>query len=73
MTLEYLRSLTDNELLELSLEKNRKENYTTNANKAMKVRRERSGHWEGVSSRAPSFEAMLIAEEGRNGFIKKFK
>lgn len=37
--------LTDEELIELSLRKNKSGCYSRDANLAMEVRRERSGHW----------------------------
>ena len=56
-----------------SLQKNRRGCYTANANRAMKVRRERSGHWDGVKSRAPGFEAQEIQYRGTSHFTKRFK
>ncbi len=73
LSMGQLRSLSDDELKEISLRKNHIGNATVEANRAMQVRRERSGHWEGVSRKAPSFEGMLIKENGYDGFVKKFK
>ena len=72
-TLAELRAMTDEELLELSRQKNSRGRYSTNANNAMKVRRERSGHWDGVPRKAPGFQASLIKETGKSHFTKKFK
>ncbi len=73
LTMTELRAMSDDELKTLSTQKNRRGRYTTNANNAMKVRRERSGHWEGVSSRAPGFVAQEIEYRGTSHFTKKFK
>lgn len=72
-TMAELRAMTDHELLELSRQKNSRGRYSTNANNAMKVRRERSGHWDGVKAKAPSFEAQEIQYRGSSNFTKKFK
>lgn len=72
-TMTELRAMTDQELLAISLQKNRRGCYTANANRAMKVRRERSGHWDGVKSRAPGFEAQEIQCRGTSHFTKRFK
>ncbi|MBQ5655944.1 MAG: hypothetical protein IIV14_00735 [Bacteroidaceae bacterium] len=73
MTLEYLRTLSDEELLELSKQKNRKGNNTVDAEKAMRVRRERSGHWDEVHGQSRGFLGDEIAYRGSSGFVKKFK
>lgn len=72
-TMTELRAMTDQELLAISLQKNRRGCYAANANRAMKVRRERSGHWDGVKSRAPGFEAQEIQYRGTSHFTKRFK
>ena len=63
MKISEMRLLPDKELTELSVQKNSRGRYTSEANKAMKIRMERV-HWDGVPSRPPSFEAMLLAEQG---------
>lgn len=72
-TMAELRAMTDQELLELSRQKNSRGRYSTNANNAMKVRRERSGHWDGARAKAPSFEGQEIQYRGTSNFTKKFK
>lgn len=73
MTSKELRELTDEELKEISLRKDKRGCFTEDANKAQEIRRERSGYWTGISRRAPSYEAMLAQEKGTNGFVKRFK
>lgn len=61
-----LRSLSDEELREISLQKNKKGNYTTNANNAMKVRNERAedSAFRGIPNRT-TFAATLFRESGK--------
>ena len=47
-TMNELRQLSDDELREISLQKNSKGRYTLEADMAQRVRQERSGHWVGV-------------------------
>lgn len=61
-----IRNLSDKELYELSMQKNKRGMYTKDANEAMKVRRERSGHWSGVSRKAPSFDRQEDMYQGYN-------
>ncbi len=62
-----IRNLSDKELYELSMQKNKKGNYTKDVNEAMRIRRERSNHWEGVSRRAPRFEKQEELYQGCGG------
>ena len=48
MNMDELRQLSDDELREVSLRKNRKGIYTDEANMAQSIRQERSGYWVGV-------------------------
>ena len=72
-TMTELRAMTDQELLELSRQKNSRGRYSANADRAMKVRRERSGHWDGVKAKPPGFEHQEILYRGDGNFTKKFK
>ena len=71
--LSKIREMTDDELIELSQERNRKNLLTQNAENAMQVRRERAGTqtFFGIS-RKTSFAATLKKERGDN-ITKKFK
>jgi hypothetical protein len=73
-TMAELRAMSDEELLELSKQKNSRGRYSTNANNAMKVRRERSLHWEGINNKPKSFLGTEIEYKGSGRFFtKKFK
>ena len=69
-----IREMSDDELIELSKERNRKGCFTQNAENAMRVRRERSGssQWYGINRKAPSHIAQEISYKGQN-ITKKFK
>lgn len=73
MTIKELRQLSDEELREISLQKNSRGCATSDANKAQSVRQERSGYWPGIPHKGISQEATLAQEKGTNGFVKKFK
>lgn len=73
MTLTEIRSMTDEELLVLSKQKNRRGLNSVDAEKAMRVRRERSGYWDDVHTRKSSFIGDEIKYRGTSGFVKKFK
>ena len=68
-----IRAMTDEELVELSQERNSRGKYSQNAENAMKVRRERSGsaQWWGIS-RKTTFKSTRQTECGSN-MTKKFK
>ena len=68
-----IREMTDDELIELSKERNSKNRLSQNAENAMRVRRERSGSetFYGIN-RKTSFAATLKKERGDN-ITKKFK
>lgn len=68
-----IREMSDEELVELSQERNSKGRLTGNAENAMRIRRERSGsaQWYGISRKAPSFQAMHQAETGYSGKSSK--
>lgn len=71
MTLKEMRELSDEELREISLRKNRHGCATKEADMAQKIRQERSGYWAGVSNKTSM--AATIAQERGSGFTKKFK
>ena len=71
MTLKEMRELSDEELREISLRKNRHGCATREANMAQQVRQERSGYWPGVAKET-SMAATINQERGSN-FTKKFK
>ena len=58
-TMTEIRAMSDEELIKLSAERNSRNKLSTNAERAMRVRKERSGsaEWSGISRNAPSFEA----------------
>lgn len=58
MTIEKMKTLSDEELKAVSLKKNKAGNYTAEANRAMRIRRERAGHWEGISNKPPTYDEM---------------
>ena len=64
LTRKELERMSDAELLEVSKRKDKKGRYTREANLAMAIRRERSGHWEYVPCRAPENEILLRRYEG---------
>lgn len=72
MTINELRKKTDEELLEISLRKNKNGCATADADRAQYVRQERSSYWPGVA-RNTSQEATLNQERGTSGFVKRFK
>jgi len=51
MTIKEMNTLSDEELKRLSMRKSKKGTYTTEANRAMKIRRERSCFWDDVAER----------------------
>lgn len=73
-TMAEIRAMSDEELIKLSAERNSRNKLSTNAERAMRVRKERSGsaEWSGISRKASSFEAQEIAYKGTSGFAKKF-
>lgn len=73
-TMTELRKMSDEELIKLSAERNSRNKLSTNAEKAMKVRKERSGSalWNGISRNAPSSDAQEISIKGTGNFTKKF-
>ena len=71
MTLQEIRMLSDEELRELSLQKNPKGCATRDADLAQQVRQERSGYWPGVAKKTT--QAATLNQERGNGFTKKFK
>lgn len=71
--INVLRTMPRDKLVEISARKNANGNGTREALSAQKVLRERSGHWPGVSHKAPSFLSQHIREKGSDGFTKKFK
>lgn len=73
MTAKELRELTDEELKDISLRKDKRGCATSDADKAQRIRQEKSGYWTGISRRAPSYEAMLAQEKGTSCFTKRFK
>ena len=74
-TMTELREMSDEELIKLSAERNSRNKLSENAEKAMKVRKERSGsaRWDGISKSAPSSDVQEIRLKGTQNFIKKFK
>lgn len=71
-----IRKMSDEELIQLSQQRNSKNLLTVNAENAMRVRRERSGsaQWWGISRKSPSFAVMHERETGYSGrFNKKFR
>lgn len=73
-TMTELRKMSDEELIKLSAERNSMNKLSANAEKAMKVRKERSGSalWEGISRKPPSFQMQEIRLKGTRNFTKKF-
>lgn len=65
MTRKELLKLTDEELRDISLRKNKKGCETSDARKAQAIRQERSGYWVGVSRVPPSYEYTLAEETGK--------
>lgn len=70
-----IRAMSDEELIELSTQRNSRNKLTVNAENAMRVRKERSGsaYWKGISNHAPSFARREIEYKGTDNFTKKFK
>ena len=64
MTTKELEKLSDEELRDISLQKDKKGRYTADADKAQRIRQDRSLHWGGVA-RKTSVEATYIREYGR--------
>ena len=76
LKLSYLRTLSDEELFKISLEKGTKGRYSSNANKAMQVILERSNMYYDISSNPPSAIAQVMEYDGDSNkyrFTKKFK
>lgn len=73
MTLTELRAMSDEQLLILSKQKNRRGLNSVDAEKAMRVRRERAGYWDDVHMGKCSFMGEEIKYKGNDGFVKKFK
>lgn len=73
MNIQELRALPRDKLVEIAARKNRRGNGTREALSAQKVLRERSGHWPGISRKAPSFLSQHIKEKGSYSFVKRFK
>lgn len=73
-TMTEIRAMSDEELIKLSAERNSRNKLSANAEKAMKIRKERSGSalWEGISRKAPSFQMQEIRLKGTRNFTKKF-
>lgn len=65
MTRKELLKLTDEELRDISLRKNKKGCETSDARKAQAIRQERSGYWIGVPRVPPSYEYTLAEETGK--------
>lgn len=65
ISMTQVRAMTDEELIELSQEKNSRGKFTQNAENAMRVRRERSGtaQWSDAG-RTTSFAETLLTEYG---------
>lgn len=64
MTIQEIRKLNYNELRKLSLQKKHNGKYTADADRAMKVRRERSLYWTDVPKHPPSVERMELEYQG---------
>ena len=66
--IKKIREMTDEELVELSMERNSRRKLSQNAESAMKVRRERAGaqQWLGVGRRSGSYDAQCIRYYGTN-------
>ena len=73
-TIAEIREMSDEELIKLSTERNSRNKLSTNAEKAMKVRKERSGSalWDGIPRKSPSFQMQEIRLKGTRNFTKKF-
>lgn len=73
-TMTEIRAMSDEELIKLSAERNSRNKLSSNAEKAMKVRKERSGSaiWNGISRSTPSFDAQEICIKGTEKFTQKF-
>lgn len=73
-TMKELREMSDEDLVRLSAERNSRNKLSANAEKAMKVRKERSGSalWNGISRSAPSSDIQEIQLKGTDNFTKKF-
>ncbi len=73
-TIAEIREMSDEDLIKLSAERNSRNKLSANAEKAMKVRKERSGSalWEGISRKSPSFQMQEIRLKGTRNFTKKF-
>lgn len=69
-----IRAMSDEDLIMLSAERNSRNKLSTNAERAMRVRKERSGsaEWSDISRNVPSFEVQEIAYKGSSKFTKKF-
>ena len=58
-----MRSLSDEELLKISCRKTRKGTYTAEANRAMKIRRERACFWDDLPTRKGlPFDVTLLID-----------
>ena len=64
MTTREMETLSDEELRDISLQKDKKGRYTAEADKAQRIRQERSLRWGGIP-RKTCVEATYIREYGR--------